>query len=348
MIVQVRAKDLQITKTKKPKPKPSGDNLPFGKNASDHMIEIDYTSGKGWSRPVIRPVEPLQIHPAAKVFHYAQELDRGMKCYRCVDGKIRMFRPMENMKRMESSAKRAVNVLEANFHCMGIYEKQNKMIEIDQEWVPHGDRSSLYIRPTFIATEPTIGLETSKDAKLFVITGPTGPFFSTGMKAVRLLADPQYIRAWPGGCGAFKMGSNYAPTIAIQYQAQKEHNCQQILWLFGDDQQMTEAGSMNLFVFWVNEKGEEELVTPPLEGGLILPGVTRKSVLEMAREWVKEVFGAGTACIVCPVGKILYQGKDLHITDTESAGPLTKRLYTEISDIHYYRKPHSWMEGIDT
>ncbi|RUS80006.1 hypothetical protein EGW08_012240 [Elysia chlorotica] len=366
-ISSFRADDLHITLTDKPKPKPSDDNLPFGKNTSDHMFEVDYTPALGWSRPVIRPVEPLKIHPAAKVLHYAQELFEGMKCYRCVDGKIRMFRPMENLNRMERSAVRSGFPPFDRFELLKIIKK---LINIEQEWVPYSKNCSLYIRPTMIATEPCLGVTQSADSKLYVITGPTGAYFPTGMKAIRLLADPQYVRAWPGGCGGFKMGSNYAPTVAPLFQAQKELNCQSILWLFGDDHQMTEAGTMNLFVLWTNENGEEELVTPPLEGGLILPGVTRKSVLEVVREWneikvteevitmgafikalnegrVKEVFGSGTASIVCPVGQILYKGQELHITDTEDVGPLTKRIYNHINEIHYYMKPHPWMESID-
>ncbi|GFR94109.1 branched-chain-amino-acid aminotransferase, partial [Elysia marginata] len=361
------AEDLHVTLTDKPKPKPSYDNLPFGANTSDHMLEIDYTPALGWSRPHIRPVQPLQIHPAAKVLHYASELFEGMKCYRCVDNKIRMFRPMENMARMERSAIRAGL---PHFDQVELTKLIKKLINIDQEWVPYSDKCSLYIRPTYIATEPSLGVTQSTDAKLFVITGPTGPYFPTGMKAIKLLADPQYVRAWPGGCGAFKMGSNYAPTVAVQAFAQKEHNCQQVLWLYGDDHQMTEIGTMNLFVYWINEQGEEELVTPPLDSGLILPGVTRKSLLEVARQWnefkvsedvitmgsfikalnegrVKEVFGAGTASIVCPVGTIVYMGQELTITDSEHVGQLTNRFYKTINDIHFYRTPHAWMESID-
>merc|ERR1711974_211169 len=178
-----------------------------------------------------------------------------------------------------------------------------------------------------------------------------------------------YVRAWPGGCGHFKMGSNYAPTVAIQREANKM-GCHQVLWLYGDDHEMTEAGTMNLFIYWINDHGEEELITPPLESGLILPGITRKSLLELARSWsqfkvseqkitmpqfvralkdgrVKEVLGAGTACIVCPVDKILYQGEELCINTMEDPEHLTNRIYKELSDIHFYRTPHHWMEDVE-
>ncbi|GFN78735.1 Branched-chain-amino-acid aminotransferase [Plakobranchus ocellatus] len=177
-----------------------------------------------------------------------------MKCYRGVDNKIRLFRPMENMLRMTRSTARTAL---PPFDELELLKCIKKLVSIDQEWVPYADDCSLYLRPTYIGTEPSLGVTLSADAKLFVITGPVGPFFPTGMKAVRLLADPQFVRAWPGGCGAYKMGSNYAPTVAVQRYALKEHNCQQVLWLYGDDHQMTEVGTMNLFVYWINENGGE-------------------------------------------------------------------------------------------
>lgn len=175
------------------------------------------------------------------------------------------------------------------------------------------------------------------------------------------MADPQYVRSWPGGCGARKMGSNYAPTIYIQKQAEKLGH-QQVLWLYGDDHQLTEVGTMNIFIFMINKNGERELVTPPLDG-LILPGVTRLSLLELAREWKEfkvtersinmaevveahkekrliEVFGAGTACVVCPVSNISYQGQDYAIAQSESS--LSQRFYKTMGDITYGRVAHPW------
>lgn len=361
-----RSEDLQITLTDKPSPKPDNEKLKFGANTSDHMLEIDWTLEHGWGTPHIKPVAPLQIHPAAKVLHYASELFEGMKAYRCIDNKVRMFRPMENMQRMARSAKRTAL---PDFDQTEFLKCIKKLISIDQEWVPYSQKCSLYVRPTFIGTEPTLGINASNMAKLFVITSPVGPYFPTGMKPVSLLADPQYVRAWPGGCGNYKMGSNYAPTTAIQSIANEKYGCQQVLWLFGDDHQLTEVGTMNLFVYWINELGEEELITPPLETGLILPGVTRKSLLELSRQWdefkvseqvitmkrftkalnegrVKEVFGAGTACVVCPVSKIIYLGQELNIA-CDAKESLTQRFYRVINDIHFYRTPHQWMEAVE-
>ncbi|KAH9518806.1 branched-chain-amino-acid aminotransferase, partial [Bulinus truncatus] len=348
-----RYEDLQVTLAENLSPKPDSENLKFGAHTADHMLEIDWSAQHGWAAPQIKPVAPLQIHPAAKVLHYASELFEGMKAYRCVDNKIRMFRPMENMSRMAKTAKRSAL---PDFDQSEFLRCIKKLISIDQEWVPESQKCSLYVRPTFIGTEPALGVTASNMAKLFVITGPVGPYFPTGLKPVSLLADPKYVRAWPGGCGGYKMGSNYAPTVAIQSLAVNKFGCQQVLWLYGDDHQMTEVGTMNLFVYWINESGEEELITPPLETGLILPGVTRKSLLELSRQWnefkvsektitmktfikalnegrVKEVFGAGTACVVCPVSKILYLDQEL-LVHTETVNSLTQRFFNEITDIH--------------
>jgi branched-chain amino acid aminotransferase len=242
-----------------------------------------------------------------------------------------------------------------------------KLIEIDMEWVPSSDNyASLYIRPTMIGTEPTLGVASSKQCLLYVILSPVGGYFGNKIKPVSLMADPSYVRAWPGGCGDNKLGSNYAPTIAVQKKSEKD-GFQQVLWLYGNDHQITEVGTMNIFVHLINEKGERELVTPPLDQGIILPGVTRASLLDLAREWnefkvseriitMKEVnkalaekrllefFGAGTACVVCPVGRINYMGQDLIIPemDPKHGQSLFSRFLKTLTDIQYGTGPHPW------
>ena len=196
---------------------------------SDHMLTIDWTAEGGWQAPKIEPFANFSVHPGAKVLictssplvyrlfpqvlHYAQELFEGMKAYRGVDGKIRLFRPMHNMARMNLTASRAC--LPA-FDGQELVECIRRLVVVDQEWVPHDTSSSLYIRPTMIGTEPTLGVAPAGEARLFVLLCPVGPYYSTGFKPVNLLADPQYVRAWPGGCGFTKMGSNYAPTLWTQ------------------------------------------------------------------------------------------------------------------------------------
>ncbi|GLD74110.1 branched-chain-amino-acid aminotransferase, cytosolic-like isoform X1 [Lates japonicus] len=209
------------------------------------------------------------------------KLFEGMKAFRGVDNHIRLFRPMLNMERMHRSADRS---------CLPLFDKGEllecirKLVEVDQEWVPYSQDASLYIRPTFIGTEPSLGVSRAGKAMIFVIVGPVGPYFATGsFNPVSLLADPSFVRAWRGGVGAYKMGGNYGPTISVQNEAVKQ-GCQQVLWLYGEQEEITEVGTMNLFIYWTNDKGERELVTPPLDG-IILPGVTRQSLLDLARTW---------------------------------------------------------------
>lgn len=357
--------DLQVTLSTKKKEKPDPSKLLFGHHFSDHWLTVEWTQAGGWGKPVIRPLENLSIHPGAKCLHYATELFEGMKAYRCVDDKIRMFRPMENMKRMKSTAERAYL---PDFDGNELVKCIKKLIQVDHEWVPHSTKSSLYVRPTFIGTEPTLGVTKSASALLYVLIGPVGPYYPTGMNPVTLMADPKFVRAWPGGCGNFKMGSNYGPTIAVSSEAEKR-GCQQVLWLFGENNYLTEVGAMNLFAFWVNEQGEKELVTHPLDG-LVLPGITRKSLLELARQWgefkvterpytmaeitkalnenrLLEMFGAGTACVVSPVKEILYIDEMLNIPTMSKGAPITMRFFNELTDIQYGRTPSDWMESIE-
>ncbi|XP_068193902.1 branched-chain-amino-acid aminotransferase, mitochondrial [Antennarius striatus] len=356
-----KACDLDIERTQTPKPKPDPSSLVFGKQFSDHMLTVEWTEKGGWEAPRIRPFQNLSLHPASSALHYSIELFEGMKAFRGVDDRIRLFRPALNMERMHRSADRS---------CLPLFDKAElqecirKLVEVDQEWVPHSLEASLYIRPTFIGTEPSLGVSRAGKALLFVIVGPVGPYFATGsFNPVSLLADPAFVRAWQGGVGAYKVGGNYGPTIAVQNEAVKR-GCQQVLWLYGPDEQITEVGTMNLFIYLINQKGEKELITPPLDG-MILPGVTRQSLLDLARNWgefrvtertmgmkellqlldagrVLEVFGAGTACVVCPVGSLLYGGKKYEIPTMKNGPDLAKKFYKELTDIQYGRTASDW------
>ncbi|XP_078586074.1 branched-chain-amino-acid aminotransferase, cytosolic-like [Branchiostoma floridae x Branchiostoma japonicum] len=362
-----RYKDLEIELTKNPQQKPEPSELVFGKNFTDHMLTVEWTSKDGWKHPKITPLQPLQLHPGAKALHYSVELFEGMKAYRGVDNKLRLFRPEANMERMNSTAARAAL---PNFDGEELIQCISKLIDVDKDWVPAAKDCSLYIRPTMIGTEPTLGVSQAEEAMLFVLLGPVGSYFKTGaFNPVSLMADPQYIRAFRGGVGNYKLGSNYGPTIRIQKEAERR-GCQQVLWLYGDDHQLTEVGTMNIFMYWENESGEPELVTPPLEG-IILPGVTRRSLLDLARGWneckvtertftmqdlikgleenrVKELFGAGTACVVCPIDRILYGEKDLHIPTMDTGAVVCRRLYQELTDIQFGRVSHDWVRPIES
>ncbi|KAL8176790.1 UNVERIFIED_CONTAM: Branched-chain-amino-acid aminotransferase, mitochondrial [Gekko kuhli] len=360
-----KASDLQIELSSHPKPKPDPGKLVFGKHFTDHMLTVEWTQEKGWSKPHIKPFQSISLHPASSALHYSVQLFEGMKAFRGPDKHIRLFRPMLNMERMLRTALRTCL---PSFDKAELLECIRQLIHVDRDWVPHSDSASLYIRPTFIGTEPSLGVARSTYALLFVILGPVGPYFATGsFNPVSLLADPRFVRAWMGGVGDCKLGGNYGPTIYVQNEAAKE-GCQQVLWLYGDDHQLTEVGTMNIFMFWKDQQGDLELVTPPLNG-IILPGVTRQSLLDLSRKWgefkvsekvitmtdfirgleenrVKEVFGSGTACVVCPVNKILYQGKHYHIPTMENGPEIAKRFLKELTDIQYGRVASDWAQPV--
>ncbi|KAL0114980.1 hypothetical protein PUN28_010505 [Cardiocondyla obscurior] len=344
-------------------PKPDVNKLSFGKYFTDHMLKVHYYEGmNGWQAPEIMPFENIVLHPAAKVLHYAVELFEGMKAYRGVDGKIRLFRPELNMERMNNSAVRSGL---PPFRGEELIKCICRLISIDQEWVPHSTASSLYVRPTLIGIDPTLGVVTPDSALLYVILSPVGSYFKpTDKKGVSLLADPKYTRAWPGGCGSSKLGSNYGPTIQVQ-QLAIEKGLQQVLWLYGENNELTEIGTMNVFVVCINDNGERELITPALNG-LILPGVVRNSLLSISREWnqykvtersitmkeviqllsenrLLEIFGAGTACVISPVSHIDFQGQWLHIPTMDQPNAIFQMLKKHLLDIQYGVIPeHPW------
>jgi len=351
-------------------PKPEADDLKFGKHFTDHMLRIEYHRRLGgWQAPTITPLESLVLHPAAKVFHYALELFEGMKAYRGVDGRIRLFRPEMNMHRMNLTAKRSGL---PSFDAEEAIKCLSRLVQIDQEWVPHTESASLYLRPTLIGIEPTLGVASSESALMYTILSPVGSYFdkvgSEKERGVSLLADPQFVRAWPGGCGDRKMGSNYAPTIRVQKEAIR-NGLEQVLWLYGEDHQVTEVGTMNIFMYFINDLGERELITPPLNG-LILPGITRDSIIRLTLEkgdvrvtqgkitmgMVKkllqqgrllEMFGSGTACIVSPVERIHYMGEDLMIPTMEQDNAMFRWVLKTLTDIQYGKIEHPWARVIN-
>jgi branched-chain amino acid aminotransferase len=286
-----------------------------------------------------------------------------MKAYRSSndDSQLRLFRPDMNMKRLANSMDRLA-MPGADFNHQELIECIAELVRIDQRWIPSGEGYSLYLRPTVIATHKFLGVTPPDSVLLYVITSPVGPYYKSGFNPVRLTADTQYVRAWPGGTGGSKVGGNYAATMKPGAEASKK-GYSQIVWLFGDE--VTEVGAMNLFFYLINKKTQRlELVTPPLTRGDILPGVTRASILELARSWgefdvserfptmqeikeaaddnrLLEAFGAGTAAVVSPISCIQYKGEDIEIP---AVGRLTKRVWDEITGIQYGKKegPPGW------
>lgn len=355
---------LQITRVaQKSQPKPN-DQLVFGKTFTDHMLTIEWTLEKGWAAPVIKPYGPLSLDPSCCVLHYAFELFEGLKAYRTADGKITMFRADKNMERMNKSAAR---ICLPTFDSDELIKLIGKLIEEDKHLVPQGQGYSLYIRPTLIGTTDGLGVGYPDKALLFVILSPVGPYYSTGFKAVKLLATDFATRAWPGGVGDKKLGANYAPCVLPQLQA-ADKGYQQNLWLFGPEKNITEVGTMNVFfVFKDSKTGKKELVTAPLDG-TILEGVTRDSILSLARErldpkeWeineryfsinevaerakkgeLVEAFGSGTAAVVSPIKEIGWQDENIQVPllPGEQSGEFTKVVADWISAIQYNREAH--------
>ncbi|POW03281.1 hypothetical protein PSTT_11205 [Puccinia striiformis] len=340
--MNIQVSDLVVKTTDKPRAKVPASELKFGQTFTDHMLMIKWSKQNGWEAPEIKPYGNMEIDPSAAVLQYATCLFEGMKAYKSSDGTIRLFRPEMNMKRMNQSARRLAF---PSFDGDRVLELIKKLVELEGQWIPTEPGHSLYVRPTIIGTGAGLGVGPPSELTLFVICSPVGPYYRTGFKPVSLLASSKYCRAWPGGSGAFKLGANYPTGFLPQMEANND-GYEQILWLFGENDNLTEVGTMNLFVALEDASGTLELVTPPLDDK-ILPGVTRDSVLELLRDHLngsqrldglptkfkvserpitmiemleksrtghlKEVFGTGTAAIVSSVERIGYKGKDIHI-----------------------------------
>ncbi|KAF8307531.1 branched-chain amino acid aminotransferase II [Clavulina sp. PMI_390] len=353
-------RNVVIERSKSPKTPPLAKNLSFGKTFTDHMLSVEWSALTGWGTPRIHPYGPLGLEPSATVFHYAQTLFEGLKAYRDENGKVTLFRPDMNMKRMNKSAER---IALPTFNGDAVVELMKKLVAMDAHWIPQEPGHSLYIRPTLIGTQTALGVGPSSTALLFVICCPVGPYYKGGFKPVKLLATTEFVRAFPGGTGGYKLGANYGPSVVPQVKAAKE-GYDQILWLSGEDDELTEVGTMNLFICLKGENDTIELLTPPL-GDVILPGITRDSVISIAKEHISgkkkipglpdnlvfserkinmgelvkagkegrllEVFGSGTAAVVCPVDQIGYRGETIHIPTGEAGlPPITKGLLNEI------------------
>ncbi|KAG7529412.1 hypothetical protein FFLO_05684 [Filobasidium floriforme] len=364
---------VKITNSATPKTPLPPSKLVFGKTFTDHMLTVDWNSNTGWAEPKIETYGPLSLDPSSVVFHYAFCLFEGMKAYRCEDGTIRLFRPDMNMHRMNRTAAR---IALPTFDGEQLTELIKKLVLLDSRWIPGEPGYSLYIRPTLIGTQSALGVHPSSDAKLFVICSPVGPYYATGFKPVSLQATTKYVRASRGGTGSYKLGANYSPGVMPQLEAAKQGYAQN-LWLHGPEHYLTEVGTMNLFVVIENEKGQTELITPPLED-LILPGVTRDSVLTICREHaagqvqveglpssdfvvsekhmtmpqlveyqkqgkLKEVFGSGTAAIVSAVNNIGYEGTDIPVPVGPSGlGNIAQAVLDRIQAIQTGKIDHPW------
>ena len=335
--------------TKKPKPKDS--ELTFGTVFTDHMFVADFQEEKGWYDPRIEPYGPLALDPAAAVLHYAQAVFDGLKAFRGRDGQVRLFRPQKHVERLiQSSQRLCIPPLDPDLALKSLVT----LVGIEKDWVPSTVGTSLYVRPTIIASEPFLGVRPAKSYIYYVILSPVGAYYPEGINPVKILVVDKYVRAVEGGVGGVKTGVNYAASLYAAEEA-KHAGFTQVLWLDGRERKyIDEVGTMNIMM-----KIGDEIVTPPLSG-TILAGVTRDSALSLMRDWglrvserpvtidevaaaarkgtLEEVWGTGTAAVISPVGELAYKGERLVINGGR-IGTLTQKLYDAIVGIQYGTAP---------
>jgi branched-chain amino acid aminotransferase len=352
--------DLSITTAATRKRHPRDDQLAFGNVFTDHMFNMDYNPEEGWHNPRIEPYGDFVLSPAAMVLHYGQAIFEGLKAYRTDAGAIQLFRPDENMRRLNASAKR---LCIPAFDESAVMDYLIELIRLEKDWVPAANGTSLYIRPFIIATDPYIGLKTSHTYRFAIILCPVGAYYPEGFDPVKIWVSKDYVRAVRGGVGDVKTAGNYAASLYATEVAHQE-GFTQVLWLDGVHQKyVEEVGSMNIF-FIIGD----EIITPALNGS-ILPGITRDSVIKMARAWghkvserrigidevvtahqtgeLKEVFGSGTAAVISPVGVMKYGDAAFTIGDGQ-AGAFSKKIFDALTDIQYGRAtaPKGWIQPV--
>ncbi|MCD7829891.1 MAG: branched-chain amino acid aminotransferase [Clostridiales bacterium] len=340
--------NIKVELTKAPKAKPADESkLGFGKLFSDHMFVMDYTEGQGWHDPRIIPYQPFVLDPACVVFHYAQEIFEGMKAYRTAEGKIQLFRPDCNAQRMNDSADRlCIPRIPTEDYIQAV----KALVEVEKDWVPHTDGASLYIRPYIFATDVGLGVHASKHYTFAIICSPSGAYYAEGIDPVRIYVEDEFIRAAPGLTGFTKCGGNYAASIKAGEMAE-EQGFAQVLWLDGVEKKyVEEVGSMNI-MFKISGK-----IYTAACVGTVLPGVTRRSCIELCKDWgyeviegklpiadvmkaaregkLEEVFGTGTAAVVSPVKELRWKDEVAYISDGK-IGPLTQKLYDTLTGIQW-------------
>jgi len=338
-----------VTRTTTPKERPDENNLGFGKKFTDHMFLMNYTEGKGWHDGRIVPYAPFELDPACMVFHYAQEIFEGMKAYRTADGTVQLFRPVENARRINASGERMCipPIDEEDF-----VDAVKELVAVDEDWVPHAPGTSLYIRPFIIATDVALGVHASKTYIFCVICSPSGSYYAGGMSPVKIYVENDDVRAVRGGTGFTKCGGNYAGSIRAAEKAEKA-GYSQVLWLDGVERKyIEEVGAMNV-MFKIGGK----VVTPALNG-TVLPGITRKSCIELIRSWgieveerllsaeelfdaaenglLEEAWGTGTAAVVSPIGEMKWNDREVTVNGGQ-IGQVTQRLYDELTGIQWGR-----------
>ncbi len=339
--------NISITKTANPKEKPDSSTLGFGKLFTDHMFMMDYSKEKGWYDARIVPFANISLHPASTVLHYGSEIFEGLKAYRRADGKVQLFRPMENIRRMNNSADRLClpQIPEED-----MLEALTTFVALEQAWTPSAPGTSLYLRPFLYGNDETLGVHAVHNATFVIIASPVGSYYKEGINPVKIMIEDEDVRAVRGGTGYAKCGGNYAASNrAGERAAQKGYS--QVLWLDGVERKyIEEVGAMNVMF-----KIAGEIVTPALSGS-ILPGITRKSCIEVLKKEgytvserllsidelekametgaLEEAWGCGTAAVVSPIGELCYKGVQYPVNNGE-IGSVTQHLYDTLTGIQW-------------
>ena len=352
--------EIKITKTTNKGTLPEASTLGFGKVFTDHMFIMDYSQDKGWQNARIVPFQRLSIHPASTVLHYGSEIFEGLKAYRTKDGSVQLFRPLENIKRLNRSAERM---------CLPTIPEEDALealktfIKVEEDWVPSKEGTSLYIRPFMFGNDETLGVHAVKNATFVIITSPVGSYYKEGINPVKIMIEDEDVRAVRGGTGEAKCGGNYAASNRAGQRAE-EKGYSQVLWLDGVERKyIEEVGAMNV-MFKINGK----VITPKLVGS-ILPGITRKSIIEILKTegyeveerllsvdeliealengTLEEAYGCGTAAVVSPIGELAYKGKKYSINNGK-IGSLTQYLYDTLTGIQWgnVEDKFGWIEKL--
>ncbi|MFI9305866.1 branched-chain amino acid aminotransferase [Streptomyces triculaminicus] len=339
----------------------------FGRHFTDHMVTIKWTEGRGWHDAQLVPYAPLSIDPANMTLHYAQEIFEGLKAYRRPDGSVATFRPEANARRFQSSARRlAMPELPEEL----FIEACDVLVRQDEAWVPaHGGEESLYLRPFMIATEVGLGVRPANEYLFIVIASPAGAYFPGGVKPVSVWLSENYVRAVPGGMGFAKTGGNYAASLLAQAEA-AEKGCDQVVWLDALERKwVEEMGGMNLYFVYGSAANEKPVIVTPELTGSLLAGVTRDSLLTIAKDlgytseegristeqWrrdtengtLTEVFACGTAAVITPVGSVKSAGAEWTQADGQP-GEVTLKLRKALLDVQTgaAEDAHGWMHPL--
>lgn len=351
---------MKITLTQQKKAKPDFTKLGFGKYFTDHMLIMDYKDG-AWCEPEIVPYGSFSLDPSTCVLHYGQGIFEGLKAYKNAEGKITMFRPYDNFKRMNRSAER---LCMPTIDVDKMVEWLKELILVDEEWIPTAPGTALYIRPTMVATDAMLGVHPGHTYRFFIILSPVGSYYPNGLQPTKILVEKEYVRAPLGGTGEAKCMGNYAASLLAGDIANKK-GYEQVLWLDSNEHKyVEEVGAMNMFFVF------DGVVKTPALVGSILPGITRDSVLQILRAEGKpveecrisvdeivamneagkldEAFGSGTAAVISPVGVLNIAGEDKIINNFEM-GPITSYLYDKLTGIQYgrYEDTFGWVVKVN-